>query len=72
MFGCKHKFGKVEGQYQYCEKCGVARTVPHEHRWEIINKFQRTNRFTKPGDFVDMTYVLRCSICGKIKKEVID
>lgn len=71
MFGCKHKFGKIEDGYQYCTKCGKAKAAPFrecEHKWEIINQFsiQITDNWTN-----GILYICQCTKCGDIKKNKI-
>ena len=54
---CFHKYGKVEDDgYQYCSKCGKAKKVPCNHKWEIIAKCGN-------GQFV----VSKCEKCGSIR-----
>lgn len=68
MFGCKHKFGRVDDRYQYCSKCGAAKTAPArecEHVWERVNKLTEENRFN--GSLVKVTYIMECTKCRDMK-----
>jgi len=69
---CQHKFGKVTGSYQYCEKCGIAIKAPFVecyHDYEIINIFESKN--IRSGNITSIRYISRCSICGDIKEKVV-
>lgn len=66
---CKHQYGKVDGKYQYCEKCGKAIEAPLivcNHRWVIEAKFARISRIT--NDTTSTTYLLKCEECGEMKQ----
>ena len=71
MFGCKHKWGKVEEGYQYCEKCGKARAAPEKicsHHWVEMDSYKLSNIFSRDRDsFNSVTYIMRCSGCGEMK-----
>ena len=46
MFFCSHKFSKLEGDVQYCEKCGIANIIEHtpcQHQWKNIEKIETRN-----------------------------
>lgn len=65
MFGCKHKYGKVDGNYQYCEKCGKAITAPltkHQHQWKEINRLDISGLVN--NNVFAVKYILQCSGCG--------
>lgn len=67
MFRCKHKYGKIEDGFQYCEKCGKAISAPARicsHKYQNKDQLKRTNRFGG-SSFV---YVMACAHCGDIKK----
>jgi len=65
MFGCKHKFGKIEEDgYQYCEKCGKAFKPECVHNWEIISR----SAIERWGNDVGILYGLKCKYCGDIKQ----
>lgn len=65
---CNHKWGEVNGSYQYCIKCNIARSVECFHIWNVIQKIDRI----KSGDVMSKIFVLQCSVCGDIKKTEID
>lgn len=59
---CKHKYGKVDGKYQYCEKCGESIEAPWigcNHRWVIIN--------TITNNLFAIKYIMKCEECGELK-----
>lgn len=69
MFGCKHKYGKIEDGYQYCEKCGLARPAPPrecEHKWVKHTEFEGGNILS--NHISSHIYVMSCSNCGEIKQ----
>lgn len=68
MFRCKHKFGRIEDGYQYCEKCGKAFAVERPEckcSWEEIEHYTITN--TVMGNTLTHIYVLRCKYCGRME-----
>ena len=70
IFSCKHKYGKIDGSYQYCEKCGVAKSAPIiecGHKWAILNTITATDIMTKRYQYTN--YTMRCDKCGDIKTE---
>lgn len=45
---CKHTYGKVDGNYQYCKKCGRAIAAPKtecNHIWEQIERAEQGTIF---------------------------
>lgn len=64
LFG--HNFGKIEDRYQYCKKCGIAKPVPCNHEWKIIEK-------AKVHDASGQPYTIRkqlqCQKCGDLKSK---
>lgn len=62
---CNHKYGKVEDGYQYCEKCGKARLVKCNHKWEEVEVYTKTYY----GKSVGEIYVLRCEHCGEMEQK---
>lgn len=69
MFFCKHKYGKVDDGFQYCEKCGKAESAPEKtcsHKWEEFTTLTVSNRFTHHT--MEYIYVMKCSVCGEMKK----
>ena len=65
IFG--HRYGKVDGKYQYCENCGYARPVPCKHNWETnkeIEHYWGSDTNTLPMSY---TKVLQCRNCGNVK-----
>ena len=81
MFSCwcyKHHFGEVKDGYQYCAKCGIARSVLCNHKWKTIGNSQIVR---KPFGKVDNNdcqrvigeiYILQCEKCGEILEKKID
>jgi hypothetical protein len=65
---CRHKFGKVEGEYQYCKKCGKAISVPCNHKFEKLHVFPVTWIWGKTCAYI---YVSRCVKCGEIKRDEV-
>lgn len=65
---CDHVYGKVEGRYQYCTKCGKATIVPicTQHRYKIINSFER---LSSPGRITGIFYISQCENCGTIRED---
>jgi len=63
---CRHNYGEVQGQYQYCKKCGIARLVPHECIWKDKNTYSRESLIS--GKVFQTTLVQQCTICGEIKQ----
>ena len=70
MFCFHKKWGEVKKGYQYCEKCGFARSVPKEidppcsHKW---TKIGNTNTQGPYGNIFKNSIVLECKECGDIK-----
>lgn len=64
---CFHKWGKIEDGYQYCSKCGVARTVSCSHIWGELGS---ADMFTF-GKVTGRMYVLKCNKCGEIAKRTV-
>lgn len=65
---CNHKYGKVEGKYQYCQKCGKAIVAPCAHKWKRMysREYKTYNGFnilTNGGTI----YFYECKICGEAK-----
>lgn len=70
MFFCRHKYGKIDDGFQYCEKCGVALVAPTkecQHVWEQIDELRHQNSLT--GKIFKRTWILRCKKCGEMKQE---
>lgn len=66
LFGCNHKFGTVVDGYQYCEKCGLAKTAECPHHYVELGVFGKGLRFSE--SYYKHIYVLQCSKCGDIKQ----
>ena len=69
MFECKHKYGKVEDGFQYCEKCGKAIPAPEKicsHNWTEVAKFGFGPAWADYTSHFD--YIMKCSHCGDMKK----
>jgi len=64
MIFCKHKFGKIEDGYQYCERCGKAIVAPCAHQWNLIQEATMKWFGTPTGKII----VQQCSRCGEIRK----
>jgi len=58
-----HKWGKIEGGYQYCIECGLARAAPCNHKWVEIGEIQRSFF----GNVNGITQILKCQKCGELK-----
>ena len=63
---CFHKYGKVQKDgYQYCSKCGKARSLPCNHDWVQERLIELW------GDFGDMPthakIIAVCKNCGERK-----
>ena len=72
MFGCWHKYTEVKDGYQYCNKCGLAKSAPDAaccHKWEKIAEYTETVILTQA--VLAYIYVMQCKKCGDIKKEEI-
>lgn len=72
MFGCKHKYGKVEDGYQYCEKCGKAITAPLRqcnHKWVELTQYTVSN--IVGHNVTGNIYIMRCEHCGEMDKVVV-
>jgi uncharacterized Zn finger protein len=67
LFGCRHSWGKLEGSVQYCNKCGIARPLPCNHKWEIIKQGTTTCFGATNG----VLYIIQCKHCGEISKRII-
>jgi len=68
---CFHKFGKVEGGYQYCQKCGIAIAAPKvecNHKW--IYKWAQDTKGPY-GNTYKRTLLYECEKCGELKQEVL-
>ena len=61
---CRHKFGKVEDGYQYCEKCGKAFVVSCSHRWQSVQEVIMKQWGVPSGKII----VQQCTRCGEIQK----
>jgi hypothetical protein len=63
---CEHEWGLVEDGYQYCKKCGEAKTAPPkgcDHVWEE----KATHDFYLDIDHsceVGIVIILECEKCG--------
>jgi hypothetical protein len=75
MFGCNHKYEKVNKDgYQYCIKCGKAIHIECSHHFQTIRVMDhfRPAHFRFDKDLViGLVYILRCTKCGIIKKEYV-
>ena len=66
---CFHKWDKIEGRYQYCKKCGIARIVPCIHDWKLIKEVDLFTWYDiKP---IGLVLIYECSVCKAIRKECI-
>ena len=70
---CKHKYGKVENSFQYCEKCGAARhiSVQCSHMWKTISNSDITRCLVKgissdSDPVIGEIFILKCQKCGEI------
>ncbi len=73
MFGCKHKFGKIQKDgYQYCLHCGIAIAPPliscQHLQWEDIEIVDIEWFGISRGKI----YVQKCKKCKKIISHRID
>ena len=61
----RHKWGPIDGGYQYCKKCGLASCV---HEYELIKEIEFKVAFTlgDPNLKPHVEYVSRCKNCGDI------
>jgi len=66
---CIHRYNKIENNYQYCKKCGIARVVLCAHVWQAKDKI--ITKFVWQKKFMETGYVLQCKKCGEIKKVAI-
>lgn len=74
---CFHKWGKVDGDLQYCTTCNIARRVPLNpcnHKWDILDteliyQGEKYSRFRTL--IVGKVITLKCLNCGDIKSERI-
>jgi hypothetical protein len=59
-----HKYEKeIKDGYQFCEKCGKARKVRCNHRWEEFNRIWKTPVFISSYWII----ICRCKNCGNLK-----
>ena len=70
---CRHKYGKIEDGYQYCEKCGRAISAPARvcsHEWVAHD---RTKNMSPWGDGAcsDIITTLQCKLCGTMKNHSV-
>lgn len=67
MGKCKHFYGPVcDDGYQYCEKCGEAKSVPCSHpKWILHTSFSMSNMMSQ--GITGYKYVQRCEKCGELK-----
>lgn len=70
---CKHKYGKIDNGYQYCEKCGKAIVAPCAHKWKILQEIHRyPYSFGEKGDIPSgIVKIFICERCGITRKETI-
>lgn len=62
---CFHAWGKPEGRYQQCVKCGKARPLRCSHLWDVDSS---TNVFSDGSELpVRFEKTLRCRHCGDFK-----
>lgn len=59
---CRHKFGSIKDNYQYCEKCGKAIPVECAHKWKILHEYP----IILFGSHKGVLYISQCINCGKI------
>lgn len=58
LFG--HKFGKLENNIQYCKRCGIAKRIECDHKWDTIRScFNESLGIYKR--------ILKCNKCGEEK-----
>ena len=62
----RHKYGKIENGYQYCQNCGKAIIAPCNHKYYLIKEI-RMNGMGWTDDYIII--MSRCSICGEIRKD---
>jgi len=63
---CNHKLGKVEGNYQYCLKCGKAFPAPKiecSHKWKEKGRYGVYNYGGVNGEIL----LYECTCCGETK-----
>jgi len=58
-----HIWGKIEGDYQYCQGCGVARAAPCKHQWEVTGESSQSFL----GNVYSIRQILKCQKCGELK-----
>jgi hypothetical protein len=63
---CFHKWNKVVDGYQYCDKCGKARTVECNHKWKTISTSDLRKRSSITREFIKIgnLYSSVCERCG--------
>jgi|AntAceMinimDraft_18_1070375.scaffolds.fasta_scaffold06517_5 hypothetical protein len=60
---CLHIWGRVENGYQYCTKCGLARTAGCIHEWEIEQQYTVSREKKHIGDII----YYKCKKCSQRK-----
>lgn len=60
-----HVFGEIKNGFQYCTKCNKAIPVECQHKWKILEVFERSVGWNVKG----YVYTLQCTECGSLKKE---
>ena len=73
LFSCKHRFGTIQADgYQYCQKCGLAKKPPCQHKWEVIERYSLI-RDTRYGDerLKARKLIKSCTLCGEIVSDTI-
>jgi hypothetical protein len=66
---CNHKYSKVEGNYQYCTKCGKAIAAPKvecNHSWEEYGVYEKHSGTT--GYLTGYIIVNKCNKCRTFEK----
>lgn len=65
MFGFhRHEWGELDGRYQRCSLCGKVHLVPCPHSWKTISTYEGT--YLVGGKAYGA--ILRCDLCGEMKK----
>jgi hypothetical protein len=65
LFG--HKLGKIDNGYQYCERCGKAKTVECNHIWQDVDTQDysgTTMTYYETSKWNDIKVAQKCKICG--------
>lgn len=65
---CFHKYGPIEGVYQYCSKCGKAILMPCDHEWELYDTLTTFMQYDNTKINNGKVFIQKCSKCGEMKE----